>query len=164
MFASSAPAGWRLSLSLTKPASHLPRMDSAAAKLRDYFAESSPPGLVSAYLFGSVARGTEHRESDVDVGILLDRARHVERAGRNDLRIDLTSALIHVLSRNAVDVVILNDAPPELARKVVTQGERVYCRDAEADHAFVRDVQLRAADLAPFLQRMRRIKIEALKA
>lgn len=139
-------------------------MDSPAAKLRDYFAESSPPGLVSAYLFGSVARGTEHRESDVDVGILLDRSRFTGRADRNDLRIDLTSALIHVVGRNAVDLVILNDAPPELGRKIVTQGERVYCRDAEADHAYVRDVQLRAADLVPFLRRMRRIKLEALKA
>lgn len=139
-------------------------MDSPAVRLRNYFAESSLPGLISVYLFGSVARGTEHRESDVDVGVLFDRSRHADRADRNALRIDLTSALIHVLGRNAVDVVILNDAPPELGRKVVTQGERVYCRDAEADHAFVRDVQLRAADLSPFLQRMRRIKLEALNA
>lgn len=139
-------------------------MDSPAARLRDYFAESSPPGLVSAYLFGSVARGTEHRESDVDVSILLDRSRHADRADRSALRIDLTSDLIHVLGRNAVDVVILNDAPPELGRRIVTQGERVHCGDAEADHAFVRDVQLRAADLVPFLRRMRRIKLETLKA
>lgn len=39
----------------------------------------------------------------------------------------------------------------------------MYCRDAEADHGFVRDAQLRAADLVPFLQRMRRIKLETLK-
>ena len=100
----------------------------------------------------------------MDVGVLLDRSRYPDRADRNALRIDLTSALIHVLGRNVVDVVVLNDAPPELGRKVVTRGERVYCRDAEEDHAFVRDVQLRAADLEPFLRRMRRIKLEALKA
>lgn len=139
-------------------------MDSPAIKLCRYFETSSVPGFVSVYLFGSVARGAEHRESDVDVGVLLDRSRHPDRADRNALRIDLTSALIHVLGRNVVDVVILNDAPPELGRKVVTRGERVYCRDAEKDHAFVRDVQLRAADLEPFLRRMRRIKLEALKA
>lgn len=137
-------------------------MDSPVAKLRRYFRESSIPGLVSVYLFGSVARGTAHRESDVDVGVLLDRALHPDHATRSDLRIDLTSALIHVVGRNAVDVVILNDAPPELGRKIV-RGERVFCGDAAADHAFVRDVQLRAADLAPFLRRMRRIKLEALQ-
>lgn len=139
-------------------------MNNPAARLRRYFEQALVPGLVSAYLFGSVARGAEHRESDVDVGILLDRSLHADRADRNALRIDLTSALIHVLGRNAVDVVILNDASPELGRKVVTQGERVHCGDAEADHAFVRDVQLRAADLEPFLRRMRRIKLETLKA
>jgi len=50
----------------------------------------------------------------------------------------------------------------ELGRHIVTTGRRVYCHDAEADHAFVRDVQLRAADLEPFLRRARRIKLDAL--
>ena len=31
------------------------------------------PGVTSAYLFGSMANGRAHRESDVDVGLLLDR-------------------------------------------------------------------------------------------
>jgi predicted nucleotidyltransferase len=30
--------------------------------------------VVAAYLFGSHASGRAHRESDVDVGVLLDRA------------------------------------------------------------------------------------------
>jgi predicted nucleotidyltransferase len=139
-------------------------MDSPAGKLRRYFEESSIAGLVSAYLFGSVARGAAHRESDVDVGVLLDRSRYADRPSRTEARIRLTSALIHVLGQNAVDVVVLNDVPPELGRAVVTQGERVYCREPEADHAFVRDAQLRAADLQPFLRRMRRIKLEGLRS
>jgi hypothetical protein len=66
------------------------------------------------------------------------------------------------LHRNAVDVVVLNDAPPMLARHIVTAGRRAFCRDADVDHAFVRDVQLRAADLEPFLRRARRLKLDAL--
>ena len=31
------------------------------------------PAIVSAYLFGSIAEGREHRDSDVDIGVLLDR-------------------------------------------------------------------------------------------
>jgi hypothetical protein len=42
------------------------------------------------------------------------------------------------------------------------RGRRLLCVDAEADHAFVRDVQLRAADLEPFLRRTRRLKLQAL--
>jgi len=60
-------------------------------------------------------------------------------------------------------VVVLNDAPPLLGRHVVTTGRRLLCTDAEADHAYVRDVQLRAADLEPWLQRMARIKLDALR-
>lgn len=137
-------------------------MDATAEQLRRYFEDTPATGVVSAYLFGSVARGAEHAESDVDVGVLLDRSRHADRADRTEARIRFTSDLIHVLGRNEVDVVVLNDAPPELGRAIVTRGERVYCAAPEADHAFVRDVQLRAADLDPFLRRMRRIKLEAL--
>jgi hypothetical protein len=35
---------------------------------------------------------------------------------------------------------------------MVTGGGRVFCADPQADHAFVRAVQLRAADLEPFLR------------
>jgi hypothetical protein len=36
---------------------------------------------------------------------------------------------------------------------------RVFCADPEQDHALVRDVQLRAADLDPFPRRIRRLKL-----
>jgi len=35
-----------------------------------------------------------------------------------------------------LDLVVLNEAPPGLKARVVTTGLRLYCRDAEADHAF----------------------------
>ena len=119
-------------------------------------------GLVSAYVFGSHAEGRTHRQSDVDIGVLLDRRIHGSSAARFLERVRITAWAVGALHRNAVDVVVLNDAPPQLARHIVTHGCRVYCRDPEADHAFVRDVQLRAADLEPFLRRARRVKLDAL--
>ena len=59
-------------------------------------------------------------------------------------------------------MVVLNDVPPTLARRVVTTGLRVFCGDPETDHAFRRDRHLRVADLEPFLRRMRRLKLAAL--
>src|SRR5688572_27750873 len=132
-------------------------------RLAGYFA-GHPAGVISAYLFGSHAEGRAHRESDVDVGVLLDRTIFPTREQRADLRIDLTSALVGALHFNDVQVVLLNDAPPELGRHVVTRGVRVWVADTEADHAFVRDIQLRAADLAPFLRKMRRLKLRALRS
>ena len=94
--------------------------------------------------------------------VLLDRRVHSTSEARFDERVRLTAWAVGALHRNAVDVVVLNDAPPGLARHIVTTGRRIYCCDTELDHAFVRDVQLRAADLEPFLRRARRIKLDAL--
>ena len=137
-------------------------MDRVRRRLESFF-QTAPPGVLSAYLFGSHAEERSHRESDVDVGVLLDRAVYPTKDERWEHRLRLGSELMDVTGNNLVDLVTLNDAPPELGRAIVTRGIRVFCVDAEADHAFVRDVQLRAADLVPWLERMRRIKLQALR-
>ena len=120
------------------------------------------PGIVSAYLFGSQAESRAHRESDVDVGVLVDRAVYPTERDRFELRLRLGASLEAALGGRRPDLVVLNDVPPGLARHVVTAGRRVCCADPAADHAFVRDSQLRAADLEPFLRRMRSIKLQAI--
>lgn len=124
--------------------------------------QAQPVGLQAAYLFGSHGEGRAHRESDVDVAVLLDPAVHADAEARFQERVRLSAWLVAELGTNLVDVVILNELPPTFARRIVTTGVRVYCRAPEADHAFVRDVQLRAADLEPFLRRLRRLKLDAL--
>jgi uncharacterized protein YutE (UPF0331/DUF86 family)/predicted nucleotidyltransferase len=133
-----------------------------AGVLATYFAGRSGLGVAAVYLFGSHAAGRSHRESDVDLGVLLDWAHWPERRERFEARLLLAGELEGVLAPAPPDVVILNDAPPLLGRAVVTAGQRVYLGDAAADRAYVRDVQLRAADLAPFLRRMRQLKLDAL--
>jgi hypothetical protein len=98
----------------------------------------------------------------VDVGVLFDRSVLPGARDRFEAGLHLSSRLQSALGTRAVDVVVLNDAPPGLGRGVVSQGRLLLCLDQEADHAFVRDVQLRAADLEPFLRRARRVKLEAL--
>jgi len=131
-------------------------------KLEQYFTERPDLGVASVYLFGSHAEGRAHRESDVDVGILLLWERHPTQDDRFDMRVQLGSELIAVLHHNEVDVVILNDAPPLLGRKIIYDGIRVFLGDPEVDHAYVRDVQIRAADLEPWLRRLRKLQLEAL--
>lgn len=138
------------------------RSSGMADALRRYFREAPPRGLVSAYLFGSHAAGRAHRQSDIDIGICVDRRLLPARAARFDLRVRLTSDLIHAVRCNEVDVVVLNDAPPLFARHVLRSGLRICCRAPDNDRDFRRDVQLRAADLAPFLDRYRRKTLDAL--
>lgn len=123
------------------------------------FRDAAVPGVVSVYLFGSHAANRAHRESDVDVAVLLAWDAYPTAADRFDQRVRLSGAL----ETNRIDLVVLNDVPPQFGRRIVTTGQRVFCADAERDHAFVRDVQLRAADLEPFLRRTRRTKLAALR-
>ena len=138
--------------------------ETPESALREFFHRVRPAGVASVYLYGSAARGQAHAESDIDVAVLLDRASFPCREQRTGERVQLTAELIHVLGNNDVDLVILNDVPPGLGRHAVTEGVRVYVADPGADHAFCRDVQLRAADLEPFLRRMRLIKLRTLSS
>jgi predicted nucleotidyltransferase len=168
----AAPASWdagcapigRASWHLERPRGNLRRVTAPdiSATLTRLLAATPPRGLVSAYLFGSHADGRAHRESDVDLGVLLGWEVHRTRSERFDERVRLSAWLAAELRVPNVDVVVVNDAPPQLGRRIVTGGRRVFCADPEADHAFVRDVQLRAADLEPFLRRTRRVKLAAI--
>ncbi|MGH7860107.1 MAG: type VII toxin-antitoxin system MntA family adenylyltransferase antitoxin [Candidatus Binatia bacterium] len=136
--------------------------EGIGAKLARSVRQAPPAGVVSIYLFGSQAEGRAHRESDVDLAVLLDFDVYPTTRERFEERLRLSSRFAAGLGGLMADVVVLNDCPPGLARRAVTVGERIYCSDPELDHAFVRDAQLRAADLAPFLERMRRLKLEAI--
>jgi hypothetical protein len=100
---------------------------------------------------------------DLDLGLLLDWNRYPTARGRFEARLALGAMLAAALQRNDLGLVGLNDAPPRLARAIVTAGQRLLVADADADLAFVRTTMLRAADLEPFLQRTRRVKLAALE-
>jgi len=161
---------WRSRFGDSREHATLPSMDQAlqdsgvAQRVASYFRRQASPGVISVYLFGSHARGSAHRQSDIDVGAVLSRAVFPSASQRFDERVSLSAALVDALDHNEVDVVVLNDAPPLFARHIVTAGIRVFCRHEAADRDFVRDTQLRAADLAPFLRRTQKIKLEALRS
>ena len=53
------------------PTKILPMRES----IRSFFEQRSDAGVAAVYLFGSHAEGRAHRDSDVDVGVLLDPTR-----------------------------------------------------------------------------------------
>jgi predicted nucleotidyltransferase len=137
-------------------------MPDAMTTLRRVLEAQTMEGVVSIYGFGSRATGRAHRDSDVDIGVLLDRDVYPDRRGRFEARLGLTGSIGRALERNDIDVVVLNDAPPHLARAIVVHGLRLFSRNDAEDRAFVRDVQLRAADVEPFLRRTRLVKLAAV--
>lgn len=143
-------------------------------EIRAFFAKRHVDGVVAAYLFGSVARGTAHAESDVDIALLLDWTLLPTRAERFDVRLRVAAALDARLAVRAgefppaaglvphVDVLVLNDTPPVAARDMLLHAVPLFVADAAAARDFLRDIQLRAADLEPFLRKHRRTTLEAL--
>jgi predicted nucleotidyltransferase len=136
--------------------------ESLAPRVAALLEAHADHGLVAVYLFGSHAEGRAHRESDLDLGVLLRHADYPTARERFEGGLRLHALLSPAGDGRPLDLVVLNDAPPGLAAAVMTKGSCLVCRDPELDHAFRRDSQLRAADLKPFLLRAAGLKREAI--
>jgi predicted nucleotidyltransferase len=93
-------------------------------RLQDVLARH--PAVAVAYLFGSRARGRTSPLSDIDVAVLLDRAFVGDRFA---LQLELAGSIAAAVGSDAVDVVLLDDAPPSLAYRVLRDGRVILCRD-----------------------------------
>lgn len=119
--------------------------------LRKFFA-ARPAGIVAAYLFGSVARGTAGARSDVDVAVLYEAAPPATIEG---LPLDLENA-IHQLVARPVQVIVLNTAPVSLVHRVLRDGVLVLDRVPSARIRFEVRARNEFFDLQPILARYRR--------
>ena len=108
--------------------------------------------ILEAYLFGSRARGDNHRGSDIDVAVYVDEAR--ADAGRWGYAAELTTDLMAALGTNDVDVVLLNRAPPLLYHRVLRDGVRVLSRDLRATTTRAGQALSRYFDFLPQLDKM----------
>ncbi|MGB5295181.1 MAG: nucleotidyltransferase domain-containing protein [Thermoanaerobaculia bacterium] len=123
------------------------RLEQRATQVLD----SADDRLLAAYLFGSVARGADSASSDVDVGILLRTAPSGEL---NDLRFALEGDLERALGRTT-QVVVLNNAPPDLVHRVLRDGRLLLDRDRAARIRFEVRARNEYFDLLPILNRYR---------
>jgi predicted nucleotidyltransferase len=106
----------------------LPDPDNLPRRIEE--ALRSRTEILEAYLFGSRARQDSHALSDIDVAVFLDRSDLAETAF--GYRAELASSLMTALATDAVDVVILNEAPPLLYHRVLRDGIRLFSRDLAA--------------------------------
>ena len=127
------------------PARDFPVLQDAVAKC-----VSRQREIQAAYIFGSVATGRTRRDSDIDIAVLVsDRVRpSLMLKYRLHLIADLGSAL----HRSDVDVVILNQASPLLAHRVLSKGKLVFERSASARVRFQVRTAARYSDLIPMFE------------
>lgn len=103
------------------------------------------PEILFAYLFGSRAHGRVSPLSDVDIAVYLSEDCAEPR--RHDKALELAGKAEDCLGTSEVDLVVLNDAPPELAYSVLSKGKLLVNKD---DLALVR---FRVATLREYLDR-----------
>ena len=119
--------------------------------LREFF-PVEPGGIIAAYLFGSVARGTAGARSDVDVAVLYAMAPPATIEG---LPLELQTRLGQLL-RRPVQVIILNTAPVGLVHRVLRDGILVLDRAPSTRIRFEVRARNEFFDLQPIVDRYRR--------
>lgn len=83
-----------------------------------------------AVLFGSLAKGTANRLSDVDIAVMI--APWFKDTFPYGYQAALIADLMGELKRNDVDVVILNKAPILLRYQILRYGRFIHIRDRQA--------------------------------
>lgn len=94
-------------------------------KIAKYFEGRSE--VVAAYLFGSRARGLEKQDSDIDLGVLVEKD---ALADQTDLRMDYAIGLARSL-RKDLHIVIMNHAGEGILEQIFKYGECIFVRNPE---------------------------------
>jgi predicted nucleotidyltransferase len=124
--------------------------------LRAFFPDRSE--VLLAYLFGSYLTSTDDTFRDIDIAVyLLPHAlTELDHTTPYGYRAFLTAKLAHLLKYSAVDLVLLNTAPPLLQRQVIARGRLVFCR-SEADRIRFEVAALRRYAETAHLRRIKRL-------
>lgn len=81
-------------------------------------------GVILAYLFGSEARGTSHKESDVDIGVLFDKKINPKDYLKLEGR--LIGFFSEIYLKKEINIVNLNISSPLLKQVAVLEGKLLY--------------------------------------
>jgi predicted nucleotidyltransferase len=136
-------------------------LQDIANKVTSFFSERAPQGdegnVLVVYLFGSQATDQASESSDVDIAVLFKGEPKPSLSGRGQF---LASELEALLGKE-VDLVVLNDASPELVHYVMLDGELLIDRDTDARVEFEVKMMNEYFDVLPYLELYRQQNGEA---
>jgi predicted nucleotidyltransferase len=107
-------------------------------------------GVCLVYLFGSRVAGSPGPMSDYDLGVLVDPTGDQEQ-----IQAELAHRAARALRPARVDVLVLNQAPIELAYAVIAQGALLYEQDFATRVEYEANVMSRYGDYLPVLRAQR---------
>jgi len=108
------------------------------------------PEVELVYLFGSQVSGNTGPQSDYDLGVLVNRAAHVNR-----FREQFAHEVGDALETDRIDIVLLNEAPIELAYSIIAQGIVLYQHDLATRVEYEAQIMSRYGDYLPVLRAQR---------
>jgi len=91
----------------------------------------SMPDILFAYLFGSFGRGKQLPLSDVDIAVYLKESTVVQ-----EKKMEILGALIDILQTDEIDLVILNNAPLPLRRRILESKKVVVDHEPFRRHHY----------------------------
>lgn len=91
-------------------------------------------GVVLCYLFGSFARGEEHRESDVDIAVLFDKT--IKKENFLQKEGELISLFSNVFKDREINLVNLAVASPLLKQNAILEGKLIYAKSKDEEMLF----------------------------
>ena len=124
------------------------RKEQIESKLLLFFSERKE--VLFAYLFGSVAKESAGRLSDIDIAVYLDPVMIPEAGGygyQSELIVELQAIL-----KDKVDLVVLNEAPTVLRFQVLKSGSLIYCASEAERRKFHENTMNKYLDLKPLLK------------
>ena len=84
------------------------------------FLKSRIPNLIGIYLFGSVAAGTDHKHSDIDIVVYCSAI--LDNVERWNIAQELASTL-----NQDVDLIDLKQANTVFSYQIITEGKQIFC-------------------------------------
>lgn len=81
--------------------------------------------IILAYVFGSETTGFKHKESDVDIAVLLDKKVKQDEYFKKTL--EFSSLFTKIFPAEQIHINILNNATPLLKHFVLQEGKLIFC-------------------------------------
>jgi len=107
--------------------------------------------VVLAYLFGSQAKGKVGPLSDIDIAVYFDEKISFDE--RFALRLRTLGKLMDLFKTNELDLIVLNDAPPLLAHRILKEGSLIFSDSEDVRLEYEVKAVLKYLDWKPYLDK-----------
>ena len=117
-------------------------VDLKLKKIRGFLTQKKE--IIFAYLYGSIARQSDHKLSDIDIAIYVDKDNMPETGVfgyRSELIVELQS-----LVEKEVDFIVLNDIGLSLSHNILKDGKLLFCKSVEQRIDFHTDIMRKYLD------------------